>query len=356
MKRISSKLLIGGLLPTFFGFFMLTFDRQAYAFTPAAIPDRQNQENSSIDDIYASEYSPVANILSIDLQNNDSLLTIKTDRPFTYTKSWNNSLNVYQITINSAQLAPVIKSLQTHPHSLVEWIRVQQQDPQTVVIFLQPAPQVQITELITSSPDLLKLQLRSVSPNTITTPLPQNYDQKTIVVIDPGHGGRDSGAVGINGLREKDVVLDIGKQVSTLLEQNGIKVIMTRSSDREVELEPRVQLAERVNANLFVSIHANAINMTRPDISGLETYYYHNGLGLAKTIHNSILQKIGLPDRRVRQANFYVIKFTSMPAVLVEVGFVTGKDDASKLANPAYRSQMAQAIAQGILQYLHQGG
>jgi N-acetylmuramoyl-L-alanine amidase len=115
-------------------------------------------------------------------------------------------------------------------------------------------------------------------------------------------------------------------------------------------------MAERMNADLFVSIHANAISLSRPDISGLETYYYSSagGLRLARTIHNSILQSVDIKDRGVRTARFYVLRKTSMPSVLIEVGFVTGREDAAKLSNPDYQSQMAQAIARGILQYLQQ--
>ena len=113
-------------------------------------------------------------------------------------------------------------------------------------------------------------------------------------------------------------------------------------------------MAERMNADVFVSIHANAISLSRPDINGLETYYYSNGQRLAQTIHNSILQGVDVGNRGVRNARFYVLRRTSMPSVLVEVGFVTGREDAAKLSSPAYQSQMAQAIARGILQYLQQ--
>ncbi len=190
--------------------------------------------------------------------------------------------------------------------------------------------------------------------NTGTTDLPQLSNSRRVVVIDPGHGGRDPGAVGIGGIREKDIVLDISFQVARLLEQQGVQAVMSRTDDSEIDLEPRVSLAERLNATLFVSIHANAINMSRPDISGIETYYYDNGLDLARTIHASILEGTGASDRRVRQARFYVLRKTTMPSVLLEVGFVTGADDAARLSDPAYRSQMAASIARGILLYLQQ--
>jgi N-acetylmuramoyl-L-alanine amidase len=127
---------------------------------------------------------------------------------------------------------------------------------------------------------------------------------------------------------------------------------MTRADDREIDLQPRVDVAEQVNATLFVSIHANAISLDRPDINGVETYYYSSGAGLADTIHRSILSNVGMNDRGVRQARFYVLRRTSMPAVLVEIGFVTGRDDAPRLVNPNWQNQMATAIARGILEYL----
>lgn len=173
------------------------------------------------------------------------------------------------------------------------------------------------------------------------------------VVIDPGHGGQDPGAIGIGGLREKDVVLDISRQVASLLEQQGVQAIMTRDSDYFVTLEGRTVMANRANANLFVSIHANAISLSRPDVNGVETYYLQSGQALAQSIQNSILQTFPyMRNRGVRQARFYVLRNSRMPATLVETGFVTGEQDAALLSDPRWRSQMAGAIARGILNYL----
>ncbi len=183
----------------------------------------------------------------------------------------------------------------------------------------------------------------------VVAPAPRG---KTVVVIDPGHGGPDPGAIGIGGLQEKELVLDIGKRVEALLEQQGVQTVMARSQDTNVELEPRVALANRLRSTVFVSIHANSINLGRQDISGLETYYYGTGYRLAQTIHQSVLETTGIPNRGVRRARFYVLKNTTMPSVLVEVGFVTGRDDARKLVTSTYRQQMATAIARGILRYL----
>lgn len=188
------------------------------------------------------------------------------------------------------------------------------------------------------------------------TQRPQPAQERIVVAIDPGHGGRDPGAVGIGGLQEKQVIFPIAQQVATILREQGIDVVMTRNSDIELDLDPRVQIAERASADLFVSIHANAINLSRPDVNGLETYYYSNaGASFARTVHDVVLQTMGMSDRRVRQARFYVLRRTSMPAILIEVGFVTGAEDIRNLRDPAWRSRMADAIARGIITHIQRG-
>lgn len=194
------------------------------------------------------------------------------------------------------------------------------------------------------------------APSARTNPSrnsPQTANGHLVVMVDPGHGGKDPGAIGIDGLQEKDVILPIAQRVAALLEQQGIEAILTRTDDYFVDLAPRVEMARQDHADLFVSIHANSIEH-RPDVNGLETYYFSSGQRLAQTIHNSILHEINISDRGVRKARFYVLRKNSMPAVLVEVGFVTGGEDEPRLASENYQNQMAQAIADGILEYIHQ--
>ena len=175
------------------------------------------------------------------------------------------------------------------------------------------------------------------------------------VVIDPGHGGSDPGAVGINGLRETDIVLEISKNVSEFLTKKGVKTILTRTYERTLDLQPRVDKANQLKADAFVSIHANATRGKRKEVNGLETYYYtgYKGYSLAKNIHKQLLiTSSQSPDRGVRRSRFYVIRKTSMPAALVEIGFVTGIYDADLLRQKGYRDKIAFAIANGILNYL----
>lgn len=196
--------------------------------------------------------------------------------------------------------------------------------------------------------------VNATAPRTATVPTIPNIPQgNVVVVIDPGHGGRDPGAIGIGGLQEKGINLTIAQRVKQQLERSGnLTVIMTRSGDDWVDLAPRSDLANRLNANVFVSIHANSISLDRPDINGLETYYYSSGQRLAQSIHSSVLRHTDLSDRGIRTARFYVLRHTDMPAVLVETGFVTGQVDVARFRDPTAVNQIADAIAQGILDYL----
>lgn len=193
------------------------------------------------------------------------------------------------------------------------------------------------------------------TPQPVSPNLPSVRDERVVVVIDPGHGGVDPGAVGINGLQEKQVIFPISLRVREILESQGVTVVMTRSDDRTLDLEPRVNIAEQANGDLFVSIHANAISLSRPEVNGIESYYSSaSGRALAATIHASMIAATGMNDRGVKEGRFYVIRRTSMPATLLEIGFVTGAQDYTKLRDPAWRELMANAIARGILQYIQQ--
>jgi N-acetylmuramoyl-L-alanine amidase len=190
-------------------------------------------------------------------------------------------------------------------------------------------------------------------PTTPSTDLPRVPNSSVVVMVDPGHGGVDVGAVGIGGLKEADINLDISRQVASLLQRQGVQAILTRQDDREIDLAPRVAQAERSDADIFVSIHSNAATT---EANGVETYYYSSGARLAQSIQSSIVNNLDVIDRGVKQARFYVLTQTSMPSALVEVGFVTGRQDAARLSTASFRSQMADAIARGILQYVQQNG
>ncbi len=283
-------------------------------------------------------------------------LLIQADRPLQYDHGWDRSTSDYRIRIFQATISPQFSRPDLAADSPVRQIRLVQETPDTVTVFVKPAAGSRVGRIAQTRRGLLALEVGQTASAPPTAQFPRNPGTvpvgQAVVVVDPGHGGPDPGAVGIGGLREKDIVFPISLEVASLLEQQGIRVVLTRVDDRDLGLEPRVQLARQVRANLFVSIHANAISLSRPDVNGVETYYYESGLGLARAIHQTLVGSTGSRDRGVRRARFYVLRHTSMPAVLVETGFVTGAEDAPRLADPGFRSRIAAGIAQGVLNYL----
>ncbi|MBU8905967.1 N-acetylmuramoyl-L-alanine amidase [Desertibacillus haloalkaliphilus] len=173
------------------------------------------------------------------------------------------------------------------------------------------------------------------------------------IVIDAGHGGKDPGAIA-NGLEEKEIVLDVSLRVQRLLEAADFDVTMTRTDDTYLTLAERVQIAHDVNADSFVSIHANAAENT--NASGTETYWNathssENSHALAEVIQEKLLEKLDTNDRGVKDGSFYVIRNAKMPSILVELGFMTNLGDAEILRSDRYREYAAEAIAEGLIEY-----
>jgi N-acetylmuramoyl-L-alanine amidase len=213
------------------------------------------------------------------------------------------------------------------------------------------------------------------------------------IVIDPGHGGKDTGAIGCDGLREKDVVLDIGLKLRDIIKKNyACKVVMTRDKDVFIDLDARPGIAVQNDADLFISIHANASKS--PSAHGIETYLLNltkdrnimevadrenftqlknmgsldvilkdlildskrdESLKLAHAVQASLvtdLHKDRVINKGVKQGPFLVLYGASMPSILTEVGFITNPEEESHLADPHYRTEIAQAIFDGIKEYL----
>lgn len=176
---------------------------------------------------------------------------------------------------------------------------------------------------------------------------------KQVVVLDPGHGGSDPGAGGF-GIYEKNVVLDTGLKTRNLFSKTPFQVKMTRSTDKYIKLSDRVSYAKSVGANTFISIHANAGGGT-----GTETYYYSaysnpnvaDSKLLATKIQSRMLTAWKLANRGVKNGNFHVIRENTMPAVLVELGFIDAKKDNDMLRSDYWRNAAAKAIYLGTLDY-----
>jgi N-acetylmuramoyl-L-alanine amidase len=227
----------------------------------------------------------------------------------------------------------------------------------------------------------------------------ERVDRLVIVALDAGHGGEDPGAIGPSGLREKDVVLAIARQLRRRLDAvPGMRVMMTRDGDYFVPLHERVRKARRVQADLFVSIHADAFH--RPEARGASVYALSTGAASSSaarwmasrenaadqvggvnlgsvndaqvlramldmsttaqikdslTVGSEVLQRIGrvgrLHKRRVEQAGFAVLRAPDIPSILVETAFISNPEEETKLRDPAYQRQIVDALADGIRRY-----
>jgi N-acetylmuramoyl-L-alanine amidase len=217
------------------------------------------------------------------------------------------------------------------------------------------------------------------------------------VIIDPGHGGNDPGAIGVGGLREKDVTLRLARVLARRLEERGFRVVSTRNSDKAVSLEERTAIAEANHGDVFISLHANAAR--RRSANGIETYYpdenherhslrvamRENGVSreqlddlqrtlaklrigelspmsaqLASMVQTQLTQALPsrygkIQDLGAKKGPFYVLFLSNMPAILVEAGFLTNRIEAKRLRSPEYLESIASQIAVGLERYRDAG-
>jgi N-acetylmuramoyl-L-alanine amidase len=169
----------------------------------------------------------------------------------------------------------------------------------------------------------------------------------TTVVIDAGHGGYDRGGIPGQRVSEKDMTLDVAQRLKKALTASGYRVVMTRDSDVFVSLGTRVAIANSYPNAIFVSIHFNSAK--RSGAGGIETYFYsRNSLPLASAIHYFVASGAPSSNRNVRRRGYYVLRKASVPAVLVECGFLTNPTEAAYAQTASYRQKLAEEIAAGV--------
>lgn len=193
--------------------------------------------------------------------------------------------------------------------------------------------------------------------------IPTNALSGKTIMLDPGHGGPDTGAIGPDQTYEKSNTLAIALTLSDILKQAGAHVIFTRDKDispaakySEIEdLQARVDLANKNNVDLFISIHNDSF--TNPDVQGTSTYYsesnpkHNESLQLASSIESAVLDTVNTKNRGVKEAGFFVLRNTNMPAILLETAFISNPYEEARLQNPTFRKNVAAAIFKGIYNY-----
>ncbi|MDQ0220006.1 N-acetylmuramoyl-L-alanine amidase [Peribacillus cavernae] len=192
-----------------------------------------------------------------------------------------------------------------------------------------------------------------VPAKPVETELPNGVKDK-VIVIDPGHGGSDAGAVGKYKTTEKAINLATANELKTLLGSAGARVVMTRVSNegRKLDLDDRIEISHKYKADVFISIHYNSGG----NATGVETYYdtkYGNETELAKCIQTEVVKQTGMRDRGVKTAGFYVVKYNKMPSVLVELGFISNPNEEKVIATTAYQQKAARGIFNGLNKYFN---
>jgi len=196
-----------------------------------------------------------------------------------------------------------------------------------------------------------KLVLSIKNPITVTSGK-RNLSGK-FIVIDPGHGGSDPGAIG-GSIQEKKLTIDIAQKIAKQLEEQGAKVFMTREDDTFVSLNDRVVMTNNKSPDLFISVHINSCE--KGDINGIETHYWKaDSLDFAKAIHKSIMSKIDANNRGVIKSPFYVIKNTNVPAILLELGFISNTNERNELLTDERQDKSAEAVCEGVINYFGKG-
>ncbi len=288
------------------------------------------------------------------------------------------------------------------PHLIVEKIEIRESAPKQLHLLLRHKPRDRYRIMPLSDPDRLVIDIYKATPPKAPPQEPPKDDSAAsprfdiqTIVIDPGHGGKDPGAIGARGLTEKEVVLDISLRLKTLLQKRlKKKVVLTRARDTFIALNERARLANRGKADLFISIHANA--SPTPSARGVEVYLFgratdktalalaarenaathQTALDFEKMILNDMERDFTLnaslefahytqdafldglgakyetPALGVKHAPFYVLAHTRMPAILAEISFISNPREEALLRDDQYRQEIAEALYEGVADYL----
>ena len=288
--------------------------------------------------------------------------------------------------VRAAQFSPEVVRVVLDMNSLGDYRTFVMSDPYRLVIDIQGQESAEKVALIEKKPAPASPPSKTIKP----PPLPALRK----IVLDPGHGGRDPGAVGVDGIAEKDIVLSVAKKLAERLKTElGMEVLLTRKDDTFIPLPDRTAIANAEDADLFISLHVNA--SPNPEARGIETYYLDNtndeaavrlaarengiardkisdlqfilsdmvqnlkledSITLAHRLHGSVVSQVGrrygeVRDLGVKKAQFYVLVGARMPSVLVEMFFVTNKSEGRSLAKEAYQDAIVDALFDGIKKY-----
>lgn len=241
----------------------------------------------------------------------------------------------------SESMSPVTEETSAQPEELIKEIRFSQfsLEPQTVRVVVELSQKVKYD--IANTGEGWEVNLK---------PLPKK--EGFLIVLDAGHGGKDPGARGVSGNWEKNLTLTLSQLLKEELAQyKGIQVVETRTDDTYPPLQERVLLANEIQADLFLSVHANAVK-GKPNVRGTETFYHTpRSESFAKLVHRYLVEATNFPNRGTKKGELYVVKNTTMPSALIEIGFLSNAEDNSQMLDPLFQVRVAQALGKAINEY-----
>lgn len=349
----------------------------------------------------SEEQAVILNNIHYSQESNYTRIFIDLNSPASYQEKYLSNPHRIYVDLNNTAISGNIRPLQLD-NGVLKQVRAGQHDKDTARVVLELAHAADYKVYTLTSPDRLVVDIYNDKPAKTfigETPVIRgsvNNDAAQIIVIDPGHGGKDPGAKGKHGLQEKDIVLDVGHRVRRLIEEKlHANVIMTREDDVFIPLGDRTAIANKKGADLFVSIHVNSAR--REGAKGVETYLLgratdKEAMDLA-VLENSTADKSSLNDLQfiltdlittakkdesfrlahyvqenmidhlapryktlnlgVKQAPFYVLVHAKMPSILAEISFVSNPEEEHLLSEGGYRQEIAESIFEGIKAYLY---
>lgn len=308
-----------------------------------------------------------ANVVKFNYQkvNNIENFLVEFDKPLYYAvKKNSDSYYIYFLNAekyNDSNFHSVIKNTpysELSLHLLTTGMRLKfpTKNKENVNMYVSPdgklfklsSESVKVSDGVTT-PDKIKKIIKKEGSITASPKL-TTKNNRDVIVIDAGHGGKDCGALR-GDITEKQINLAVCIKLQNILQKKGYKVYMTRTDDTYVSLEDRTLYTEGINPAAFVSVHVNSCNSDSP--KGIETHYYHEeSVELADAVHKNLLKKVSSTNRGLLKSRFYVINHTTVPAILVEIGFISNAEERQQLTTQARQQATAEGIAEGIIEFL----
>ncbi|RYD06626.1 hypothetical protein N752_02855 [Desulforamulus aquiferis] len=317
---------------------------------PSTKPDPNNGSGNQV----PPGNVPEAKLVDVQIveKNDVTYVNIVSDKAIEYNTFTLSNPNRFVVNLTDVDLNNIPETINGNT-KIVDKVRtgIFSEDPYTLRIVVDLKQYARVKASLAPDKKALTLEVAGITYS--------NSLEGRVIFLDPGHGGYDAGATGKNGLKEKDVNLDTTMKLAQILRQQGATVLFSRTTDVYVDLYERTRMANDQNADIFVSIHANA--NTNPAIAGTSTFFYapssipglydqrNDRSRLAGDVQRELVSTLGRRDIGVLQSNFAVLRTSMMPSILVETAFLSNSEEEQMLATEQFRQRAAELLPEVLL-------